>query len=135
MNSKHILYNIIMDTNTNMDKTTSIQIPELTDNQSFHDLWSEIVKRDEEGHKDITFFYFGATWCEPCHKIKPKALSFMSKLIQQKKARCYEIDIDKCDAGRGWCVVNSVPAIVKFRGKTRTNIWAGSNLEIFLRDE
>jgi thiol-disulfide isomerase/thioredoxin len=116
-----------------MEEATEIQ--QLDDNQAFRDLWETMVERDNDGHKDIIFFYFGASWCGPCHSIRPKALSFMKKLIEEKKAKCYEIDVDKCDVARGWCNIQAIPSIVKFRGKKKMNTWTGRNLEVFLEGQ
>jgi thiol-disulfide isomerase/thioredoxin len=107
-------------------------IPEIINDTSFEELWSSIVKRSEEGHNDITFIYFGASWCSPCHVIKPNAMKFMSNLLKENKAKCYQIDIDKCKAGAGWCNIRAVPALIKIRGKKIMNRWFGETLSLFL---
>ena len=112
-----------------------IPVPIIRNNKEFSLIWDSIVERDREGHSDVTFIYFGALWCGPCHIWKPSAMKFMRDLQKEKKADCYEIDIDTCPQGAGWCNVKNIPAIVKFRGKRLMNTWVGESLKTILSRE
>lgn len=115
----------------------SIEIPITTigDNNEFNDLWQSIVDREKDGYSDITFIYFGASWCSPCHIWKPRVMKFMKELMKDKKANCFQIDIDKCPDGAGWCNVRSIPALVKFKGRKRMNTWTGELLHTIIPNE
>ena len=112
-----------------------IPVPIIHDNAEFNDLWQSIVDREKDGNSDIIFLYFGATWCGPCHIWKPQIMKFMKQLIKDKKAKCFQLDIDKCPDGAGWCNVNSIPALVKFKGKKRLNTWTGNLLHTIIQNE
>lgn len=56
-------------------------------------------------------FYFTATWCGPCQKIKPSILK-LSEGLDESKIIFYQIDIDNNDELSSKYEIRSVPSFV-----------------------
>lgn len=64
--------------------------------------------------------YFTATWCGPCQRIAPTIASLPTTVIK--------IDLDKCREMASTYGVNSVPTLIKIRGKRVMSQHVGANL-------
>ena len=86
-----------------------------------------------ENKIEVVFIYFCADWCKPCQKLKSSAIEYMKGLLNDT-TNCYVLDIDKCPYGRGWCNINKIPSMVKFRNSKLMNNWSGEILERILNN-
>jgi len=87
----------------------------------------------EDNIKDILeqenylLFYFTASWCGPCQKIKPMILKLKDGL-QTDNLKFYTIDIDENDDLCEKCKVTSVPTFILFKDKKSVGVTKGSNI-------
>ena len=87
-----------------------------------------------ENIKDIVeedihlLFYFTASWCGPCQKIKPM-IQKLSDGLDETKVKVYMVDIDEHDKLCEQCNVRSVPTFILFKNKEEVGQCGGANIE------
>ena len=87
-----------------------------------------------ENVKDIVeqdchiLFYFTATWCGPCQKIKPM-IQKLSDGLTTDSLRIYMVDIDENDELCEKCGITSVPTFMLFKNKEEVGQCGGANIE------
>jgi len=72
-------------------------------------------------------FYFTASWCGPCQKIKPMILQ-LKEGLQTDNVKFYLVDIDENDDLCEKCNVTSVPTFILFKDKKEVGQTKGSNI-------
>ena len=82
----------------------------------------EIINQEE-----YLLFYFTATWCGPCQKIKPMILKLKEGLTTDQ-IKFYMIDIDDNDELCERCKVTSVPTFILFKDKQEVGQTKGSDI-------
>ena len=73
-------------------------------------------------------FYFTATWCGPCQKIKPM-IQKLSDGLTTDTLRIYMVDIDENDDLCEKCGITSVPTFMLFKNKEEVGQCGGANIE------
>lgn len=82
----------------------------------------EIIEQPE-----YLLFYFTASWCGPCQKIKPLVLK-LKEGLESDSIKFYMIDIDENDELCEKCNVKSVPTFILFKDKKEVNQCKGANI-------
>lgn len=82
----------------------------------------EIIEQPE-----YLLFYFTASWCGPCQKIKPLVLK-LKEGLQNDTIKFYMIDIDENNELCEKCNVKSVPTFILFKDKKEINQCKGANI-------
>ena len=82
----------------------------------------EIIEQPE-----YLLFYFTASWCGPCQKIKPLVLK-LKEGLESDFIKFYMIDIDENDELCEKCNVKSVPTFILFKDKKEVNQCKGANI-------
>ena len=91
----------------------------------------EILKNDIsslKGKECYILFYFTATWCGPCQKIKP-LIKKISEGADPKKLEVYLIDIDENDTLSLKLKIKSVPTFYLFKGKELQGQCSGADIK------
>ena len=83
---------------------------------------TQILQQDE-----YLLFYFTASWCGPCQKIKPMILKLKDGL-QTDNIKFYTIDIDENDELCEKCGITSVPTFILFKNKKSLGTTKGANI-------
>jgi len=73
-------------------------------------------------------FYFTATWCGPCQKIKP-LLEKISEGADPSKLEIYMIDIDENDNIASEFKIRSVPSFYLYKDKDLKGQTAGADIK------
>ena len=73
-------------------------------------------------------FYFTASWCGPCKKIKP-LIEKLSEGLDESKVEIYKVDIDKNDELSSELKVKSVPTFYLFKGKELQDQCSGADIK------
>ena len=73
-------------------------------------------------------FYFTATWCGPCQKIKP-LLEKISEGADPDKLEVYMIDIDENDNLASEFKIRSVPSFYLYKDKDLKGQTAGADIK------
>jgi len=91
------------------------------------ELTSENIKEivEEDVH---LLFYFTASWCGPCQKIKPM-IQKLSEGLDETKIKVCMVDIDEHDDLCEKCNVKSVPTFILFKNKEEVGQCGGANIE------
>ena len=84
---------------------------------------SEILDKD-----CYLLFYFTATWCKPCQRIKPM-IEKLSNGLDKSTIIFYMIDIDENDEICNKFNIKSVPTFVLIKNKSVVNHCSGANIE------
>lgn len=80
--------------------------------------------------KCFKLFYFTATWCGPCKRIKPSILK-LSEGLDESKIVFYQVDIDNNDELSSKYEINSVPSFVLLdNNNNEIDRCSGSNIKI-----
>jgi len=90
----------------------------------------EITNNDISILKDkkcLILFYFTATWCGPCQKIKPM-IKKLSDGLNKEKAEVYMVDIDENDELALELKVKSVPTFYLFYEKKLIDSTSGADI-------
>ena len=66
--------------------------------------------------ENYLLFYFTATWCGPCQKIKPMILK-LKEGLKSDNVKFYIVDIDDNDELCEKCNVTSVPTFILFKNR------------------
>ena len=77
--------------------------------------------------KCLILFYFTATWCGPCQKIKPM-IQKLSDGLDKDKVEIYMVDIDENDELALKLKVKSVPTFYLFYEKPLIDSCSGSDI-------
>ena len=77
--------------------------------------------------KFLILFYFTASWCGPCQKIKP-LIQKMSEGLDNNKVEIYMIDIDENDELALELKVKSVPTFYLFHEKKLVDSTTGADI-------
>ena len=72
-------------------------------------------------------FYFTASWCRPCQKIKP-LIEKISDGVDPKKLEIYKVDIDDNDELALELKVKSIPTFYLFKGKELQGQCGGADI-------
>ena len=72
-------------------------------------------------------FYFTASWCGPCQKIKP-LIQKMSEGLDNNKVEIYMVDIDENDELALELKVKSVPTFYLFHEKKLVDSTTGADI-------
>ena len=83
----------------------------------------EIINKPE-----YLLFYFTASWCGPCQKIKPMILE-LQKGLQTNNVKFFMVDIDENDDLCEKCNVKSVPTFILFKDKKEVGQCSGANIQ------
>jgi thioredoxin 1 len=75
----------------------------------------------------LILFYFTATWCGPCQKIKPM-IEKLSEGLDNSKVEVYMVDIDENDELALELKVKSVPTFYLFHNKELIDQTSGSDI-------
>jgi thioredoxin 1 len=73
-------------------------------------------------------FYFTATWCGPCQKIKP-LLEKISEGVDPNKLEVYMIDIDENDNLASEFKIRSVPSFYLYKDKDLKGQTGGADIK------
>lgn len=84
---------------------------------------SQIINQPE-----YLLFYFTASWCGPCQRIKPMILKLQEGL-QTNRIKFYTVDIDTNDDLCEKCKVTSVPTFILFKDKKEVGQCKGANIQ------
>ena len=76
---------------------------------------------------EYLLFYFTASWCQPCQKIKPNIIKLANGLTSNN-IKFYMIDIDSNDELTEICKIESVPTFVLIKNKEIINQCKGTNI-------
>tara|TARA_B110000977_G_scaffold68713_1_gene93245 strand:+ start:40 stop:351 length:312 start_codon:yes stop_codon:yes gene_type:complete len=90
-----------------------------------------ITENDISGCKDkdcYLLFYFTATWCGPCQKIKP-LLEKISEGADPDKLEVYMIDIDENDNLASEFKIRSVPSFYLYKDKELKGQTGGADIK------
>lgn len=77
--------------------------------------------------KCLILFYFTATWCDPCQKIKPM-IQKLSNGLDTNKVEVYMVDIDENDELALELKVKAVPTFYLFYEKELIDSCSGSDI-------
>ena len=83
---------------------------------------SQIINQPE-----YLLFYFTASWCGPCRKIKPLVLKLQEGL-ETTNIKFYVVDIDSNGDLCEKCNVTSVPTFILFKDKKEVGQCKGANI-------
>ena len=83
---------------------------------------SDILNQSE-----YLLFYFTATWCGPCQKIKPM-IEKLSEGLDNSKVEVYMVDIDENDELALELKVKSVPTFYLFHKKKLIDQTSGTDI-------
>ena len=75
----------------------------------------------------LILFYFTATWCGPCQKIKPM-IEKLSEGLDNSKVEVYMVDIDENDELALELKVKSVPTFYLFHKKKLIDQTSGNDI-------
>ena len=75
----------------------------------------------------LHLFYFTATWCGPCQRIKPM-IQKLSEGFDDSKLEVCMVDIDENDELAGDLQVRSVPTFHLFKGKELQGTCSGAEI-------
>jgi|TARA_B110000495_G_C22672835_1_gene397559 thioredoxin 1 len=75
----------------------------------------------------LILFYFTATWCGPCQKIKPM-IEKLSEGLDNSKVEVYMVDIDENDELALELKVKSVPTFYLFHKKELIDQTSGNDI-------
>lgn len=92
----------------------------------------EIKNNDISHLKDkqcLILFYFTASWCNPCQKIKPM-IEKLSDGLEKNKIEIYLVDINENDELQDKLEINSVPTFFILHENTIINKYSGSDINI-----
>ena len=81
-----------------------------------------------ENEKSLSLFYFTASWCGPCQKIKP-LIEKISEGADSKKLEIYKVDLDENDTLALELKVKSVPTFYLFKGKELKGQCGGADIK------
>ena len=81
-----------------------------------------------KGKECYILFYFTASWCGPCQKIKPM-IQKLSDGLTTDSLRIYMVDIDENDDLCEKCGITSVPTFMLFKNKEEVGQCGGANIE------
>ena len=84
---------------------------------------SQIINQPE-----YLLFYFTASWCGPCRKIKPMVLKLQEGL-QTNNIKFYVVDIDANGDLCEKCNVTSVPTFILFKDKKEVGQCKGADIK------
>ena len=90
----------------------------------------EILQNDIsslKGKECYILFYFTASWCGPCQKIKP-LIEKIALGADPKKLEIYKVDIDENDTLALELKVKSVPTFYLFKGKELQGQCGGADI-------
>ena len=90
----------------------------------------EIENNDISFLKDkkcLILFYFTATWCGPCQKIKPM-IDKLSEGLDKDKVEVYMVDIDENDELALELKVKAVPTFYLFYEKNLIDSCSGADI-------
>ena len=76
---------------------------------------------------EYLLFYFTASWCGPCQKIKPM-IQQLQEGLQTNNIKFYMIDIDENDILCEKCNIKSVPTFILFKNKQEIGQCKGANI-------
>ena len=82
-------------------------------------------------NKEYFFFYFGASWCNPCNQIAPKIME-LSKKYDPNMIKFYKIDLDD-EANKEViqkCEIKVIPAFLIFKDRTFLGRGKGGDINI-----
>lgn len=77
---------------------------------------------------EYLLFYFTASWCGPCQKIKPM-IQQLQEGLQTNNIKFYMIDIDENETLCDKCNIKSVPTFILFKDKQEIGQCKGANIE------
>ena len=83
--------------------------------------------RDIISQPHYLLFYFTATWCGPCQKVKPMILQ-LKEGLQTDNVKFYLVDIDENDDLCATCNVTSVPTFILFKDKKEVGQCKGASI-------
>lgn len=83
---------------------------------------SQIINQPE-----YLLFYFTASWCAPCQRIKPMLIKLQEGL-ETNKLKMYMVDIDTNDELCEKCNVTSVPTFILFKDKKEVGQCKGADI-------
>ena len=83
---------------------------------------NEIINQD-----NYLLFYFTASWCGPCQKIKPMIIELQNGL-QTNNIKFYIVDIDENDDLCEKCNIKSVPTFILFKDKNEVGQCKGADI-------
>ena len=90
------------------------------------------IKNNEISHlKDKTcliLFYFTASWCKPCQKIKPM-IERLSEGLDNDKIEIYLVDINENDELQDKLEITSVPTFFVLHNNTIVDKYSGSDIK------
>ena len=78
--------------------------------------------------KEYLLFYFTASWCGPCQKIKPMIIK-LKEGLETNNIKFYMVDIDSNDELCEKCNIQSVPTFILFKDKVSIDGITGANIE------
>ena len=84
---------------------------------------SQVINQDE-----YLLFYFTATWCGPCQKIKPMILK-LKEGLHTDKIKFYMIDIDENDEIAKEFQIRSVPTFYLYKMKELIGQTGGGDIK------
>ena len=76
---------------------------------------------------EYLLFYFTASWCGPCQKIKPQIIK-LKEGLKTNNIKFYMIDIDENDTLCEKCNIKSVPTFILFKDKQEIGQCNGANI-------
>ena len=90
-----------------------------------------IIQDDDKSileDKCYLLFYFTASWCGPCQKIKP-IIEEISKRVDDKILKVCKIDIDNNSDLVDEYNITSVPTLILIKEKNIIDSYSGTNKE------
>jgi len=78
-------------------------------------------------NKNLLLFYFTASWCGPCQKIKPM-INQLSNGLDASKCEVYMVDIDENDELALELKVKAVPTFYLFYEKNLIDSCSGADI-------
>ena len=76
---------------------------------------------------EYLLFYFTASWCGPCQKIKPQIIK-LKEGLESTNIKFYMIDIDENDTLCEKCNIKSVPTFILFKDKQEIGQCKGATI-------
>ena len=94
---------------------------EISGNECFHAL----------DNKEYIFFYFGATWCNPCNQISPKIME-LSQKYDPNLIKFFKIDLDNKENKEiiQKCEIKVIPSFLIFKERTFLGRGKGGDINI-----
>ena len=94
---------------------------EISGNDCFHAL----------DNKEYVFFYFGATWCNPCNQISPKLME-LSQEYDPNLIKFFKIDLDHKENKEiiQKCEIKVIPSFLIFKERTFLGRGKGGDINI-----